>query len=144
MFDVGFWEIALISLIALLILGPERLPRAARSLGMWVGKARRMLAEVKRDIDRELDAADLKEVQDIKSEVEQTVNESKNMFEESSIKQGLDEAKSALDDTAEVLNEKVAESAPSTTQANASDKKRKSKPTPADDTSAAGSSESVA
>ena len=109
MFDVGFWEIAIISLIALIILGPERLPRAARSLGVWVGKARRMLAEVKRDIDRELDAADLKKIQEIKEEVAETVQDSKKMFEDASIKQDLDEAKSALEETATALNEKISE-----------------------------------
>lgn len=89
MFDVGFWEIAIICLIALLILGPERLPRAARSIGLWVGKARRTLAEVKRDIDRELDASELKELKSIKKDLEDTktvvegdLTETKTMFEE--------------------------------------------------------------
>lgn len=89
MFDVGFWEIAIIALIALLILGPERLPRAARSIGLWVGKARRTLAEVKRDIDRELDASELKELKSIKKDLEDTksvvdkdMTETKAMFEE--------------------------------------------------------------
>ncbi len=109
MFDVGFWEIAVISLIALIILGPERLPRAARSLGMWVGKARRMLAEVKRDIDRELDEADLKKIREMKEEVKETVQDSKKMFEEASFKKDLDEAKSALEDTATTLNEQISD-----------------------------------
>ena len=104
MFDIGFWEIAIIALIGLLILGPERLPRAARSIGLWVGKARRMLAEVKRDIDRELDASDLKKIKD---EVKLTVEESKEVLEEASIKKDIDEAKSALEETAETLNEKI-------------------------------------
>ncbi len=111
MFDIGFWEIAVISLIALLILGPERLPRAARSLGLWVRKARRMLAEVKRDIDRELDASDLKRIQELKNEVkdtvQDTVQESKKMFQEASVVQGLDEAKAAIEETATTLNEKI-------------------------------------
>lgn len=109
MFDVGFWEIALISLIALIILGPERLPRAARSLGVWVGKARRMLAEVKRDIDRELDEADLKKIRDIKDEVKETVQDSKKMFEDASLKKDLDDAKSALEETASTLNENISD-----------------------------------
>ncbi len=104
MFDIGFWEIAIIALIGLLILGPERLPRAARSIGLWVGKARRMLAEVKRDIDRELDASDLKKIKD---EVKLTVEESKDVFEEASLKKDLEDAKSALEETAETLKEKV-------------------------------------
>ncbi len=115
MFDIGFWEIAIISLIALIILGPERLPRAARSLGLWVGKARRMLAEVKRDIDRELDAADLKKIQELKDEVKDTVQDSKKMFQDAAIKQDLDEAKSALEETAATLNEQVTEKTESET-----------------------------
>lgn len=62
MFDIGFWELSLIFVVALIILGPERLPRAARTVGLWVGKARQMLSSVKADIDRELKAEELKEM----------------------------------------------------------------------------------
>jgi len=54
MFDIGFWELCLIAVVALLILGPERLPVAARTAGLWIGKARRMIGNVKSEIDREL------------------------------------------------------------------------------------------
>ena len=54
MFDIGFWELCLIAVVALLILGPERLPTAARTAGLWIGKARRMIGNVKSEIDREL------------------------------------------------------------------------------------------
>jgi len=54
MFDIGFWELCLIAVVALLILGPERLPTAARTAGLWLGKARRMIGNVKSEIDREL------------------------------------------------------------------------------------------
>lgn len=64
MFDVGFWELALVALIALLVVGPERLPRLARTTGMWVGRARRFLGTVKAEIDRELKAEELKEMLD--------------------------------------------------------------------------------
>ena len=94
MFDVGFWEIAIIALIALIILGPERLPRAARTVGLWVGKARRTLSEVKRDIDRELDASELKDIKNIKEDLKDT----KSIFED---------AASTLNETASTLNEKV-------------------------------------
>ncbi|MDA7962695.1 MAG: Sec-independent protein translocase protein TatB [Gammaproteobacteria bacterium] len=56
MFDVGFWELALLGAIALLIIGPERMPAAARTAGLWVGRARRILREAKSDLDRELRA----------------------------------------------------------------------------------------
>lgn len=62
MFDIGFWELVLIGVVALLVIGPERLPKAARIAGLWVGRARRTLASVKDEIDRELKAQELKEI----------------------------------------------------------------------------------
>ena len=62
MFDVGFWELAIIAVIALLVIGPERLPKAARTEGLWVGRARRMVTDVKADIDREIREGDLAEL----------------------------------------------------------------------------------
>jgi sec-independent protein translocase protein TatB len=60
MFDVGFWELAVIGVVALLVIGPERLPRVARTAGLWLGRARRFVSSVKADIDRELAADELK------------------------------------------------------------------------------------
>ena len=54
MFDIGFWELGLIALVALLVVGPERLPKLARTAGLWLGRGRRLLSSVKADIDREL------------------------------------------------------------------------------------------
>jgi sec-independent protein translocase protein TatB len=62
MFDIGFWEIALVGVVALLVLGPERLPKVARVAGMWLGKGRRFMASVKGEIDRELKADELKRI----------------------------------------------------------------------------------
>lgn len=62
MFDVGFGELVVIGLVALIVVGPERLPTVARTAGLWIGKARHMLAAVKEDIDRELKAAELKQM----------------------------------------------------------------------------------
>ena len=69
MFDIGFWEISLIFVVALIVLGPERLPRAARTAGLWVGKARQVLSSVKADIDRELKADELKEMMKKRAEM---------------------------------------------------------------------------
>jgi sec-independent protein translocase protein TatB len=60
MFDIGFAELLVIAVVALLVIGPERLPRVARTAGMWVGRARRFVSSVKADIDRELAADELK------------------------------------------------------------------------------------
>ena len=54
MFDIGFWELCIVAIVALLVLGPERLPVAARTAGLWIAKARRMIGDVKSEIDREL------------------------------------------------------------------------------------------
>lgn len=62
MFDIGFWELILVAVVALLVIGPERLPKVARMAGLWVGRARRTLASVKDEIDRELRAQELKEI----------------------------------------------------------------------------------
>lgn len=62
MFDIGFWEMALIGVVALLVIGPERLPRVARTAGLWIGKGRRFLASVKGEVDRELKAEELKRI----------------------------------------------------------------------------------
>jgi sec-independent protein translocase protein TatB len=60
MFDVGFWEILLILVLALVVLGPERLPQAARSVGYWVGKARRYIEGVKEQVESEFDTSEVK------------------------------------------------------------------------------------
>lgn len=62
MFDVGFWELVMIGVVALVVVGPERLPRMARVAGLWLGRARRVLGSVKQEIDRELKADELKEI----------------------------------------------------------------------------------
>lgn len=61
MFEIGFWELVMIGVVALIVVGPERLPGLARKAGLWVGKARRMVAEVKADVDRELHLEELKQ-----------------------------------------------------------------------------------
>lgn len=72
MFDVGFWELAIIAVIALLVIGPERLPKAARTAGLWVGRARRMVTDVKADIDREIREGDLAELKKAGEELKKT------------------------------------------------------------------------
>ncbi|MBK8537686.1 MAG: twin-arginine translocase subunit TatB [Candidatus Competibacteraceae bacterium] len=61
MFDISFWELAMIGVVALIVVGPERMPGLARTAGLWLGKARRMLAEVKAEVDRELQLDELKQ-----------------------------------------------------------------------------------
>ena len=60
MFDIGFLELVLVGIIGLLVLGPERLPVAARTLGRWVGNARRMMANISQEIDKQIEIEELK------------------------------------------------------------------------------------
>lgn len=60
MFDIGFWELFLILILALLIVGPERLPKAARTAGHWFGKARRYVEGVRDEVSSEFDVHELK------------------------------------------------------------------------------------
>ncbi|MEY6431774.1 Sec-independent protein translocase protein TatB [Thioalkalicoccus limnaeus] len=62
MFDISFFELLIIMVVALIVIGPERLPRVARHAGRWVGRARRSLTRIKEEIDRELRAEELKEI----------------------------------------------------------------------------------
>src|SRR5690242_16610531 len=62
MFDVGFSEMLLIGIVALVVIGPERLPRVARTVGVLFGRMQRYVSQVKADINREMEAADLGKV----------------------------------------------------------------------------------
>jgi sec-independent protein translocase protein TatB len=62
MFDIGALELILVGVVALLVVGPERLPKLARTAGLWLGHARRALASVKDEIDREVKAEELKQI----------------------------------------------------------------------------------
>lgn len=64
MFDIGFWEMIIIAVVALVVIGPERLPGIARKAGFWVGKVRRWVSDVKDDVSKELRAEDLRQAID--------------------------------------------------------------------------------
>lgn len=64
MFDVAFSELVVIALVALLVIGPEKLPKVARTLGLLAGRVQRYVANVKSDIEREIQFEDLKKLQE--------------------------------------------------------------------------------
>lgn len=64
MLDFSLGEFAVIGVVALVVLGPERLPKVARTIGEWIGKAQRYVNEVKTDISREMELAELKKLQE--------------------------------------------------------------------------------
>jgi sec-independent protein translocase protein TatB len=55
MFDIGFWELVLVAVVALLVVGPERLPELVRESGRWLRAARRFVSDARNQIERELD-----------------------------------------------------------------------------------------
>lgn len=60
MFDIGFWELLLIAIVALVVVGPERMPRLIRVTGLWIGRANASIQSVRSEISRELSAEDLR------------------------------------------------------------------------------------
>jgi len=86
MFDIGFWELALIGVIALLVVGPERLPALARKVGLWVGRMRRYVAHVREDIESEIHADELRKLIETPgqaiSELDEAVSETKSVFKD--------------------------------------------------------------
>ncbi|WP_404343433.1 Sec-independent protein translocase protein TatB [Vreelandella venusta] len=61
MLDIGFLELMLIGIVALLVLGPERLPKAARTTGLWIGKIKRTVSGMQREISAQLEAEELRQ-----------------------------------------------------------------------------------
>ena len=60
MFDISFSELLLVGLVALLVLGPERLPGAARTAGLWIGRLKRSFNAIKQEVEREIGADEIR------------------------------------------------------------------------------------
>jgi sec-independent protein translocase protein TatB len=103
MFDIGFSELMVIALVALIVIGPERLPRVARTLGHLAGRLQRYVADVKADINREVELDELRKMRD---SVQQTAS---NM--ESSFNAELSKAESELNAAVEGKPQAEAEAA---------------------------------
>lgn len=87
MFEIGFWEMVLVGVVAMIVVGPERLPGLARTAGLWLGKARRMIAEVKAEVDRELHL----------EEIKQSLRQPGDLAELNALKQDLAERAKAIE-----------------------------------------------
>ena len=107
MFDVGFWELAIIAVIALLVIGPERLPKAARTAGLWVGRARRMVADVKADIDREVRQSELAELRKAGDEIKNAGKSLKSATEELVKSNELNELKKTSEDLIDSVGDEL-------------------------------------
>lgn len=87
MFDIGFTEIVVIAVVALIVIGPERLPKAARTMGHLFGRLQRYVNDVKSDINREMELDELRklqqQVQGAAQELQSSVNSAARDFESS-------------------------------------------------------------
>lgn len=90
MFDAGLAELIVIMVLALLVVGPERLPEVARKIGLWIGRAKRLANSVRSDIERELRTDELEkmlndqksEIESLKSALNTTRGDTEKAFEE--------------------------------------------------------------
>lgn len=99
MFDIGFSELLVIGIVALVVLGPERLPRVARTAGHLFGRLQRYVADVKADINREIHLEELKKMQE---EMRASVNSM-----EQSVSQAMQQGDAAVREAAEQIHEIV-------------------------------------
>ena len=96
MFDIGFSEMVVLAVVALVVLGPERLPRVAKQAGAWMGKLRRYVDDVKSDINRQMELSELRDLKaqvtdaarEIESSVQSTVSGMQTSFDE--VKQSIE------------------------------------------------------
>jgi sec-independent protein translocase protein TatB len=87
MFDIGFSEIVVIAVVALIVIGPEKLPKTARTLGLLFGRLQRYVNDVKADINREIELDELRklqqQVQSAAKDIETSVTQATQGFESS-------------------------------------------------------------
>jgi sec-independent protein translocase protein TatB len=107
MFDIGFSEIVVIGVVALVVIGPERLPKTARTVGLLFGRLQRYVSEVKADISREMELDELRKLQ---REMQGAANE----FEQS-VKTAASDFKSGVRNVEQELNNAASEAAAPTT-----------------------------
>lgn len=96
MFDIGFSEMMVLAVVALVVLGPERLPKVSKQVGQWMGKMRRYVDDVKSDINRQMELSELRTLQsqvtdaarDLQSSVNEVVSSTQSQFNE--IQQSLE------------------------------------------------------
>ncbi|MCE8003868.1 Sec-independent protein translocase protein TatB [Billgrantia ethanolica] len=82
MFDIGFLELLILGIVGLLVLGPERLPKAARTAGLWIGKIKRTVSGMQREINSQLEAEELRQkLKEQQSKLDESLNKAKRDVE---------------------------------------------------------------
>jgi len=98
MFDMGFAEMLVIGIVALIVIGPERLPSVARSAGKWFAKIRNFVSSVKNDVEREFKTDELKKILEQQQDELQSLKEAMNSANSSESKSINDEINSIAKD----------------------------------------------
>jgi len=115
MFDFGFFKLFLLFVVALVVIGPERLPRVARTAGHLYGRLQRYVAQVKADVRREMESADL---HNVKTEFESAARAFQSHVEtgvreaESQMREATASIERTIEAGAQAANEPAAPSAP--------------------------------
>lgn len=105
MFDFGISELMIIGAVGLVVLGPERLPVVARTAGEWIGKAQRLVSQVRNDIERESELSELKKIKEeaekVATEVKDSVNQQATELEEQfdSVKRDFGDTRKEIEDS---------------------------------------------
>jgi sec-independent protein translocase protein TatB len=99
MFDIGFSELLVIGVVALIVIGPEKLPRVARTVGVLAGRLQRYVSDVKADINREIELEELRKMRD-------SMQQAASEFQ-SSVQSEVSKTEAELNQTAADLNKTV-------------------------------------
>ncbi len=99
MFDIGFTELMVIGVVALIVIGPEKLPRVARTVGHLAGRLQRYVSDVKADINREIELEELRKMRD-------SMQQAASNFE-SSVQSEVAKTETELNKSVEELNQAV-------------------------------------
>jgi sec-independent protein translocase protein TatB len=102
--DIGFSELMVIGVVALIVIGPERLPRVARTAGHLLGRFQRYVSEVKADINREIELSELKSIRSSMEDAARSI-ESTVKSEMHSVEDGFRSAQAQLDGAGEALEQ---------------------------------------
>lgn len=104
MFDIGFFELIIIGILALLVLGPERLPKAARTAGMWVGRIKQGFSSIQQEVNQQLHIEEMqRQLEDNRRKLEETLRKQEQSIADSTGPQASGVDDSAKEDSAPTL-----------------------------------------
>lgn len=107
MFDIGFWELAVIAVVLLLVMGPERLPEVAKQVAFLIRKARQGLYRLRSEMSDELNGTPLDDLQKARQEMADLKNDIKRLGED--FVESAEASTAALNETIEVSSDKTSE-----------------------------------